>query len=146
MAGLLHDKDYDWDALEDMEKNSAHQSEDDSWEQAQMAIDIAHDVFVRHDVDSSGALDANEMATVVLTALLELGSDVPPDIEDVRQTCSPLCLCFTVRQSALLSHIAPHCSVMQLNECSSGTLPHALILYLCQSLSQSLYLWHTVSD
>ena len=50
---------------------------------ASRAIDIAHEVFMRHDVDGNGLLDFEEMASVMLSVLRELGSEIPADIEEV---------------------------------------------------------------
>ena len=55
---------------------------------AQQAINLAHDVFVLHDKDESGSLDAEEIASVVLTVLQQMDSDIPPGMEEV--TCARL--------------------------------------------------------
>lgn len=82
MPGLLHERDYDWSSLEELDAADIDTNTDEGFfAAAQAAIDIAHEVFVKHDVDDSGALDAEEMAAVVLDALHTLGSDIPPDIE-----------------------------------------------------------------
>ena len=55
---------------------------------AQQAINLAHHVFVLHDKDESGSLDAEEIASVVLTVLQQIDSDIPPEMEQV--TCAYL--------------------------------------------------------
>ena len=55
---------------------------------AQQAINLAHDVFVLHDKDESGSLDAEEIASVVLTVLQQIDSDIPPRMEE--ETCARL--------------------------------------------------------
>eukprot|EP00656_Telonema_subtile_P051074 TRINITY_DN6786_c0_g1_i2.p2 TRINITY_DN6786_c0_g1~~TRINITY_DN6786_c0_g1_i2.p2 ORF type:complete len:122 (-),score=36.42 TRINITY_DN6786_c0_g1_i2:82-447(-) len=81
---LLHEQDIDWSALEDLEDDREPipmATEQDFFAAAESAIDIAREVFDRADVDQSGALDALEMAGVVIDSLCALGANVPKDIE-----------------------------------------------------------------
>lgn len=83
---MLHEQDFDWSLLEDLEKDEEPQptiAEDDTdfFAVAEQAIDISQEVFDRADGDDSGALDALELSDVVIDALRALGANVPHDIE-----------------------------------------------------------------
>ena len=88
---LLHEQDFDWSLLEDIEKTPdvppEKHNEEDFFATAQAAIEIARDVFDRADVDESGGLDAREMSGVVIDSLRALGAQVPHDIEQVSIRC-----------------------------------------------------------
>lgn len=86
MPMLLHEQDFDWSLLEEIETKQPKTpppNEDDFFAAAKAAIDIAHGVFCKVDVDSSGALDAQELSNVVVESLRALGAQVPSDIEQV---------------------------------------------------------------